>query len=78
MAKAEIGSGTPLELRLDPNKTVTDAELAEYVYKETGISPDWYPCILQKKTAPISQERSLNPDLQPQHLPSDLSEGISR
>ena len=39
MAKAELGSGAPLELRLDPNKSVTDAQLAEYIFKETGISP---------------------------------------
>ena len=49
MTKAELGSGTPLTLRIDPENTVTDAQLAEYVFKETGISPDWYPCKLGKE-----------------------------
>ena len=39
MTKAELGSGTPLTLRIDPENTVTDAQLAEYIFKETGISP---------------------------------------
>lgn len=65
MAKAELGSGTPLELRLDPTNTVTDSELAEYIFRETGISPSWYHCVLEKTNPSISQQKTPDQTLQP-------------
>lgn len=42
MAKAEFGNHAPLALRLDPKNTVSDAELAAWAFKTTGITPLWY------------------------------------
>ena len=72
MTKAELGSGTPLTLRIDPENTVTDAQLAEYIFKETGISPNWYPCKLEKAKKATSTQNPTH-DLQPQLLQPDQS-----